>query len=127
MTNENKEMTKDVVIVIVVFCILAAIVECIFVNDRIYSLLGLFVGCILAIYMFLYMNRILNRSIDFKEAKAVERYIVKHSIIRYMSVVLVFLILCATKIADPISCFVGLLGLKVSAYLQPVIGKIRKK
>lgn len=126
MTQENKQMTKDMIFIIVVFGIIAAIIECIFVKNILYSLGGLFTGCILAIYMFVYMNIVLHRSISFGDSKAIERYIVKHSIIRYLTVVVVFFVLCITEIADPISCFIGLLGLKVSAYLQPSVNKLRK-
>lgn len=61
------------------------------------------------------------------EAKAVERYIVKHSVIRYFSIVIVFGAVCITNIADPIACFIGLIGLKVSAYLQPVVSRLIDK
>jgi len=127
MTKENKEMLTDMFIIIVVFGVIVAIIECILVSRKVYSLLGLLIGCVMAVYMFMYMNFVLNRSISFGDAKAVEKYIVKHSVIRYLSIVIVFFVICTTEIADPVSCFIGLLGLKVSAYLQPLVNKLRTK
>ena len=55
------------------------------------------------------------------DGKTVERCVIKHSIIRYIGVAVSFGLICITRVADPITCFIGLLGLKAAAYLQPLI------
>lgn len=119
-------MIKQMVAIIGIYGILAAVFVIIFANKVIYSLAGLLIGCIAAAYMLIYMNLVLNRCMGF-EAKAVEKYVIKHSVIRYFTVVIIFGIVCITDIANPITCFVGLLGLKISAYLQPIAHKLMNK
>lgn len=126
MVINNRSQIKQMIGIIAAFGIIAAVFEIIFAKKIIYSLLGLLIGCLLAVYMLVYMNMILEKSMGF-EAKAVERYIVKHSVIRYFSIVIVFGAVCITNIADPIACFIGLIGLKISAYLQPVVSRLIDK
>lgn len=111
---------------IIIYGGLAAVLLIVFANRVIYSLIGLFIGCAVASYMLLYMNMVLQKCMGF-EAKAVEKYVIKHSVIRYFSVVIIFGTVCITQIADPIACFIGILGLKVSAYLQPVVHRLIDK
>ena len=127
MAPENKEMIKDISIIIFIYGAVAAVFEIIFAKRVIYSLLGLLIGCILAVYMFVYMERILSKGMKSADSKQMGNYITKHSCIRYFSIVIVFAVICITKVADPIACFIGLLGLKIAAYLQPVISKLRNK
>lgn len=130
MIPNDKSMIKEMVGIIIVFGLIMAVFEVIFAKRTAYSLFGLVIGCILAVYMLLYMNIILGRCMDAGngyEAKAIEKYVVKHSVIRYLSIVLVFGAVCITNIADPIACFIGVIGLKIAAYIQPVIHKLRLK
>lgn len=127
MTPERNNMIKDISLIIVLYGVAVAILEIIFAKNVIYSLCGLVLGCIIAIYMFIYMEMALQRSMNNGDAKAVEKYITKHSCIRYFSVVIVFFVICITRIADPLACFIGILGLKIAAYLQPAVNKLRKK
>lgn len=126
MTSDSRTMIKEMIFIIVVFGVVAAVFEVLFAGRVIYSLAGILIGCCLAVYMLLYMNYILSRCAGL-DAKGVEKYVVKHSVLRYLSVAIVFGVVCFTGIADPIACFIGLIGLKVAAYLQPVISKFRKR
>ena len=121
-TDENKSMILEMLGIICGFGVLAEILVVILAHRVLYSLLGLFFGVVLACGMLLYMNHILLIC-EGLDGKTVEKCVIKHSIIRYISVVVLFGLICITGIADPITCFIGLLGLKAAAYLQPLIHK----
>ena len=50
--------------------------------------------------------------------------VARHSIIRYLAVILVLGVLMITEVGNPIAAFVGIIGLKVSAYIQPLFAKL---
>ena len=49
------------------------------------------------------------------------------NLIRYLIVIIILGILMVTEIGNPIAAFVGVMGLKVSAYLQPIFQKLSHK
>lgn len=67
----------------------------------------------------------LNRGLDLTEKEAVKS-LSKNNIIRYFILAAVFAVLAATKLANPIFTFAGYMGMKVSAYLNPLIHKLLK-
>lgn len=125
-SENDKYMVFEMIGVISLYAVLAIILEVVLAKNKIYSVMGIVLGSIVAVYMLIYMDQILKRSIGF-DAKTVEKYVIRHSIIRYLSVVIVFGVVCFTNCVDPLACFIGLLGLKVAAYLQPIVHKIRIK
>lgn len=124
MLGNNKPMVLEMIGIIAGFGVVAAILEIIFAKNVIYSMTGLLIGLLLAVYMLVYMNHIMVAAVDF-DAKSMEKYVIKHSVIRYLSIVAVFGVVCVTDFADPIACFIGLMALKVAAYLQPLMQKIK--
>ena len=123
MIPNDKSMIKEMVGIIIVFGLVVAVFEVIFAKRTAYSLFGLVIGCILAVYMLLYMNIILGRCMDAGngyEAKAIEKYVVKHSVIRYLSIVLVFGAVCITNIADPITLILA--PFKTSSAANSIFG-----
>jgi uncharacterized membrane-anchored protein YitT (DUF2179 family) len=53
------------------------------------------------------------------------RRIIAKSVIRYVVVVILFFILGYFKLGNLFSAFLGLLGLKISAYIQPGLRKVK--
>lgn len=123
MAGNSKSMILEMLGVIGGFGMLAAVFIAMLADRVCYSLLGLLCGLVLAGGMLLYMNHILIICAGL-DGKAVEKCVIKHSIIRYIGVAVLFGLICITEIADPITCFIGLLGLKAAAYLQPLIHKL---
>lgn len=58
---------------------------------------------------------------------AAVKLITRHNIIRYMVIVIVMALVMISGFANPLSAFLGLMGLKVAAYLQPFTHKICAK
>lgn len=88
--------------------------------------LGLWIGVILAIAGAIHMWWSLNRGMV-QASKQAARTIGTNNLIRYFVLVVVMFILIYTDFANPIFMFCGYMGMKVSAYLNPWLRKIRSK
>ena len=85
-----------------------------FVNDGISFTVGLLIGLALAVGMAVHMAWVLRDVVDFADARRAGGRIIAKSILRYVVVIGVFVV----------AAFIGLLGLKVSAYLEPVMWRV---
>ena len=84
---------------------------------------GLLCGVLLAMAATYHMWWVLDRALDFDE-KTAQKMISTKYLVRYFAVILLLLVLWATKIGNPFAAFLGYMGLKVGAYLQPLVDKI---
>lgn len=94
-----------------------------FVKDRISYSMGLWIGAALAAAMAFHMWRTLDSTLEMGEAGA-QKQMGRQSALRYGAVVLVLTFLMLTEAANPLSAFLGIMTLKVAAYLQPVTHKV---
>lgn len=111
---------------ILLYGVLCEIVGLIFVSDRVFYSVGLLVGIMCALFMATHMAWSLNQALDLSEGDAVKKMQV-HNILRYVVVVIVFFALLYTKLGNPLSAFLGVMGLKVAAYLQPFTHKFFRR
>lgn len=88
--------------------------------------IGLWIGVSLAALSGTHMWWALDRFLDYAGEAAV-KLITKHNIIRYAVIVVVMALVMVSGFANPLSAFLGLMGLKVAAYLQPFTHKICAK
>ena len=58
-----------------------------------------------------------------RDVKGAQAAATRQNIIRYLVVVIVFAILMVTGIGNPLAAFAGVMGLKLSAYAQPILSK----
>ncbi len=111
---------------ILLYGVLCEIVGLIFVKDRLFYSIGLIAGIVCALFMATHMAWSLNQAMDMAEGDAVKKMQV-HNIFRYLIVVIVFFLLLFTKLGNPLAAFLGVMGLKVAAYLQPVTHKFFRR
>lgn len=126
MNKGENSIVKDMTRIILCYGVLLQIVLLIFADNRFYVSTGLWLGIMLAVFMLVYMYRILQNGLGWGAHEA-EKYVRMHSIIRYVVVVAVFGIVIFAKLGSPLVCFVGILSLKAAAYLQPVCENLRNK
>lgn len=107
---------------IVVFGVLCQAVGFFLVSDRADFSIGLWIGVGTAIFMAFHMAVSLNMTVE-RDVKGAQAAATRQNIIRYLVVVIVFGILMVTRIGNPLAAFAGVMGLKVSAYAQPVFSK----
>ena len=72
------------------------------------------------------MYRSIDRALDFSEKDA-RKYMTSRSMMRYGLIIMVLLVLMITGAGNPLCCFLGVMGLKAAAYLQPPLHKVMKK
>ena len=108
---------------ILIYGVIFEIALLIFADGLAYSI-GLWVGVLLAVAGAFHMWWSLDRGLDMPEKEAVKS-MGAQNIIRYVILVIVMGILMCTDFANPILAFCGYMGMKVSAYLNPVIHKVR--
>jgi uncharacterized BrkB/YihY/UPF0761 family membrane protein len=90
------------------------------VDDKADYSIGLWVGVVTAIFMALHMAFSLNSIVE-RDEKGAQAAATRTNIIRYLVVVIVLGVLMITRIGNPLAAFIGVMGLKVSAYIQPVL------
>lgn len=97
-----------------------------FFTREIYHSLGLWIGIILGIAGSIHMWWSLDRGLDM-EAKDATKTIGTHSIMRYFILVVVMVLLASGGFANPLLAFLGYMGMKFAAYMQPFTRKISYK
>ena len=88
--------------------------------------LGLWIGVVLAAVGSVHMWWSLDKGMG-QAAKQAAKTISTNNLIRYLVLVVVTFVLIYTNFANPIFMFCGYMGMKVSAYLNPWLCKIRSK
>ena len=125
------ETLKELMTGILLFVLMCLLIGVWFVPSVMKYILGLFIGLLLAEAAAVHMYYSLCRNMDMNAGRenAANAYSVKNSMIRYVVILVVFLVVCLTDFAYPLAVFLGIMGLKAGAYLQPYTRKylFRKK
>ncbi len=108
---------------ILAYGVVFEIVLLFFSRNPAYSI-GLWIGIILALAGACHMWWSLNRGLDLPQ-KAAVKSMSTQNIIRYVVIAAVLAALMCTDMANPIFAFCGYMGMKVSAYLNPLIHRLR--
>lgn len=95
-----------------------------FVDDKIRYSSGTWIGTSLAVFMAINMALVIESAVDRGQGVGILRF---KSVFRYIIVVAVFFVMIYFDLGNWISAFIAVMGLKVSAYVQPIIIKIIHK
>ena len=106
---------------IILYGIIIQITGVWFVEDRVSYSIGLWYGITIAIGMVIF------DSVTIYGEENANRRIIMKSVMRYAVVVILFFILGYFKFGSLYTALIGILGLKVSAYVQPLFQKIAGK
>lgn len=85
--------------------------------------LGLWIGILIALISAFHMWWSLNRALDLQERAAV-KFMSVHNILRYLFIALALLAVAISGTANPLTAFLGIMGLKASAYMHFITKKI---
>lgn len=96
-----------------------------FVEKKAYFTIGWWYGIVLSLFMAWHMWRALDRGLDMGDGAT--GYLTRTNIIRYVIVAVAYIALAVIDFGNPVAAFVGVLMLKVAAYIQPVTHKLFKK
>lgn len=127
MKNMN-ETLKDLIIGIVLSMIVVCIIGALVSNNKVAFILGDILGSIIAILLSIHLNATIARALDMNEEGAA-KYTKKMSILRLIIMgCAVVVALTLPEVFNLIGTLLGILGLKISAYLQPLTNRyITKK
>lgn len=92
-------------------------------KDKVFYSMGLWMGILIAMASAFHMWWSLDRALDLPERAAVKS-MGTHNILRYFFIVLAFGLIAISRFASPLSAFLGIMGLKASAYMHAVTKKI---
>ncbi len=85
--------------------------------------LGLWMGILIAAISALHMWWSLDRALDLPERAAV-KFMSTHNILRYLFITVALIAVAISRAANPLSAFLGIMGLKAAAYMHFITKKI---
>ena len=96
-----------------------------FVGDKIRYTTGLIIGIACAIGMAIHIAMIIEESVRIGEGH--EKLLSFKSVLRYLVLCAVMIVMSYFKLGNMFTAIIGILGLKVSAYAQPLLNKFIAK
>lgn len=111
---------------IVLFGLFCQLIAMWFVPDMLKFTIGLWLGIVVAIATGFHMWGSLKKAFDGFEGDVTKK-ITQAGIIRYVIIAVCFAIVAVTEVGEPIAMFVGIMGLKIGAYIQPFTHKFYNK
>ncbi len=96
-----------------------------FVGDKIRYTTGLIIGIACAIGMAIHIAMIIEESVRIGEGH--EKLLSFKSVLRYLVLCAVMIVMSYFKLGNMFTAIIGILGLKVSAYAQPLLNKFMTK
>ena len=102
------------------------VAERIFGDKYIYIIIGFLIGILMSIILVMLMARTVENMLSIGDSGAVKEGVIG-ALIRAAIVIAVIVLLLVTHVGNVISMLIGLFGLKLSAYIQPIADKYIKK
>ncbi len=122
MLKRISNIVKEMIFGIFAVDLLIAVIGLIFVPQKAVFLLGLLMGCIVAVTMVFSMNYSIEKAMDFEEKGATFQS-VKGYIFRTVFLVAGFIGSCFIGLWTLLAFFLGVMSMKAAAYLQPYTKK----
>ena len=128
MLKRLNEALPGLLLGIIVYGMILQLVGVWFVDDKLHYSSGLWIGIGCALFMAIHMAVAIEDAVSIGSENGAKRKVITASLIRYIIVVIVFFAMMYFKLGMLIPAFLGIMGLKFSAYLQPFVSKgLRKK
>ena len=124
MLKRINDALPGLVFGIVFYGIVVQLIGVWFVTDKISYSIGLWYGIAIAVGIAVNIATVIYDATAIYGQKDANRRIVAKSLLRYIVVAVLLFILGLFDFGNLIMAFVGMLGLKISAYLQPLFMKV---
>ncbi len=112
---------------ILIYGVLVQIVGVWFVEDKIGYSIGLWYGIAIGIGMAINLATVIYDAVTFDGEGNANKRVAAKSMLRYIVVAILFGILGYFEFGNLFTAFLGVMGLKFSAYAQPLLNKIVNK
>lgn len=128
MKEKIKANQTLVELVIGIFCFGAVcqIVGIFFTHDQLAYAVSLWIGIIAAVGMAIHMNYTINKVLAYDEGTA-EKVARSSYFLRYGCAMVLLGVAAVTGVTNLIVTFLGIMGLKIGAYLQPFMHKLLQR
>lgn len=123
MLRRINEALPELILGIILYGLAVELIGVWFVADKLRYSTGLLIGIALAAGMAVNMAIVLEDAVGLVGQNHAQAKIIAKSILRYLIVVIVFFVMMKLKLGNLITAFLGVMGLKVAAYLQPFTHK----
>lgn len=123
--NEASQTLRMLIVGILIYFAICSVPVLIFSPDRLRFELGLVVGVILSIFMTVHMNYVVNRIVHMEAHQSA--FSAWNVVLRLVIVAGFILLFGFLEWANVFTMLLGLFGLKISAYLEPLLIKLFKK
>lgn len=117
---------QELLVGIFIVGILSQIVCLIFLDRHLYHAVGLWVGIFISAGMAIHMNRSIEDGLDLM-GDAGEKYMKKGYLTRTVIACVAMAVVMYFNWGNPITILLGVMALKVAAYLQPLVHKVLEK
>ena len=98
-----------------------------FVRDKVGYSIGLWYGIAIGIGMAINLATVIYDAVTFDGEENANKRVAAKSMLRYIIVAILFFILGYFEFGNLFAAFIGVMGLKISAYMQPFLNKLSGK
>ena len=127
MLKRLNEALPGLVLGIIIYGILLQLTGVWLVDDKLRYSTGLWIGIGGALFMAIHMAMSIEDAVSIGTEDGAKRKTIASAMFRYMIVLLVLVVMCYFNLGMILPAFFGVLGLKFSAYAQPLLGRLRRK
>lgn len=124
MGSEDKGTLKSLIIGVLLYSVVLLVPALIFSQDKLMAFLSILAGIVLAILMTLAMQLSIDKSVHMEARQ--EAFLAWMSVTRMLVLGGILAAIGFTGVLNVLLVFAGVFGLKISAYLQPVLIKFFK-
>lgn len=127
MLKRLNEALPGLVLGIIIYGILLQLTGVWLVADKLRYSTGLWIGIGCALFMAIHMAMSIEDAVSIGTEDGAKKKTIASAMFRYMIVLLVLVVMCYFNLGMILPAFFGVLGLKVSAYAQPLLGRLYGK
>ena len=127
MLKRLNEALPGLVLGIIIYGILLQVTGVWLADDKLRYSTGLWIGIGCALFMAIHMAMSIEDAVCIGTEDGAKKKTIASAMIRYVVVLVVLVVMCYFNLGMILPAFFGVLGLKFSAYAQPLFHRLRRK
>lgn len=127
MLKRINDVLPELVLELFIYGLLVQLAGMWFVEDKLRYSTGLWIGIAVAVGMAINMAIVIRDTVDLAAEKQAKTRTTLFSVLRYVVVVIAFVVVVYFKLGNAITMFIGVMGLKAAAYFQPFTHKLIRR
>lgn len=127
MLKRINDVLPELILEIFLYGLLVQLTGVWFVENKLLYSTGLWIGIAAAMGMAIHMAVVILDTMDLAIEKQAKVRTTVFSMLRYLVVVLLFIVVSYFRLGNVLTMFIGIMGLKAAAYFQPFMHKLLTK